>query len=570
MNQRELSERSGISLGMVNRALKALEETGFLNRDYTLTEQSLNLLKNYSPKRAVILAAGYGMRMVPINMETPKGMIQVEGEPLIERLIRQLHTVGIRDILVIVGFMKEQFEYLIDDFGVQLRVNAEYASSNNLHSLTLAKDWLQNSYILPCDIYCRENPFHKEELYSWYMVADQPGKSRVRVNRKLELVETEKEEPGNPMIGISYITGEIGKILQERLLELSENPAHRQAFWEEALFPGESSRMYVSARCVSSGQYIEINTYEQLRELDSKSDQLRNQAVTIAAQALHAKASEIRDILVMKKGMTNRSFLFTCKNQKYIMRIPDEGSDRLMDRRGEARVYKAIHGEHVGDDVLYFNPDNGYKIARYIENARPCDPSSEEDLKLCISFLREFHQKKLKTGRNFNILEKAKFYESLWKSQQSAYRDYEKTREQVFSLKNYIEKYKREKYLTHLDAVPDNFLIFTNADGIRQVRLIDWEYASMQDPYVDIAMFVISAMFDKKKVDHIIDLYFDGKCRSVDRTMIYCYISACGFMWSNWCEYQRNLGTEFGEYSLRQYRYAKEYYRYAAADMKRE
>ena len=110
--------------------------------------------------------------------------------------------------------------------------------------------------------------------------------------------------------------------------------------------------------------------------------------------------------------------------------------------------------------------------------------------------------------------------------------------------------------MTHIDAVPDNFL-FTD-DGL---RLIDWEYAGMQDTDVDIAMFCIYALYDRKKVDHLIDIYFDGQCPKERRLKIYCYIAACGLLWSNWCEYKRNLGVEFGEYSLKQYRYAKDFYR---------
>ena len=55
----------------------------------------------------------------------------------------------------------------------------------------------------------------------------------------------------------------------------------------------------------------------------------------------------------------------------------------------------------------------------------------------------------------------------------------------------------------------------------------------------------------------------EGGCDAATRAKIYCYVAMCGLLWSNWCEYKRNLGVEFGEYSLAQYRYAKEFYRYA-------
>ena len=90
----------------------------------------------------------------------------------------------------------------------------------------------------------------------------------------------------------------------------------------------------------------------------------------------------------------------------------------------------------------------------------------------------------------------------------------------------------------------------------------------MQDPHVDIAMFCIYALYDRAQADHLIDLYFENACSRENRIKIYCYIACCGLLWSNWCEYKRQLGVEFGEYSLRQYRYAKDYYRIVQEERK--
>ena len=86
----------------------------------------------------------------------------------------------------------------------------------------------------------------------------------------------------------------------------------------------------------------------------------------------------------------------------------------------------------------------------------------------------------------------------------------------------------------------------------------------MQDPHVDLAMFSLYSMYSKDEIDKLNNIYFDGACNDENRAKIYAYISICGLLWSNWCEYKRQLGVEFGEYSLRQYRYAKEYYKYAS------
>ena len=184
-NQRILAEETGLSLGSVNKSLKILESSGLINEDITLTKLAKSLIRNNSPKRAIILAAGFGMRMVPINTTTPKALLEVNGEVLIERQIRQLHEAGIKDITVVIGFMMESFEYLVDKLGVDLVVNSSYAAKNNIYSVGIVSDRLSNSYIVPCDMWCDINPFNRDELYSWYMVSSAVSEgSTVRVNRK--------------------------------------------------------------------------------------------------------------------------------------------------------------------------------------------------------------------------------------------------------------------------------------------------------------------------------------------------------------------------------------------------
>ena len=558
--QRELSNACGYSLGVVNKSLQKLMAGNYLSSDNKLTEKAREEIHRKSPRRAILLAAGFGMRMVPINMETPKALVTVNGEPLIERLIKQLHEVGVTEIYVVVGFMKERFEYLIDEYGVELIINPDYSAKNNLHSLKLAAPKIQNAYIVPCDLWCAVNPFRSSELYSWYMVSEHLDQdSAVRVNRKMELVAVPELSNGNTMIGISYLVGAKAEEVQKKIAKLCENPNYDGAFWESSLY--ETDRMIIPARVVSSADVTEINTYEQLRELDSQSNHLKSEAISIIAQALGVEVDEIVGITVLKKGMTNRSFLFSCRNKKYIMRIPGEGTDRLINRREEASVYHAIDGRHLCDEIIYINPVNGYKITEFLENARNCDAENANDLAACMKKLRDFHQLGLQVDHEFEIFKQIEFYEGLWGDQPSVFRDYQKTKACVFQLQEYIERHAETKVLTHIDAVPDNFLFIKNENGDEEIRIIDWEYAGMQDPHVDIAMFCIYSLYDRQQVDHLIDTYFTEGCPHETRMKIYCYIASCGLLWSNWCEYKRHLGVEFGEYSIRQYRYAKEYYR---------
>lgn len=559
-NQRILSENTGHSLGVINRSIKNLTNGGYLDNQVKLTKKAKAEIEANSPKNAIILAAGFGMRMVPINLSTPKGLLEVNGERLIERLIRQLHDAGIKDITVVVGFLKESFEYLIDDYGVELVVNEEYAAKNNLHSLSLVADRIHNTYIVPCDIWFRTNPFNKVELYSWYMVSNElVEESSVRINRKTELVKVAENEEGNTMIGISYLAEPVSSEVGSRLKELDDDK-HSDSFWEDSLF--KKDRMIISAKEIDSSEVVEINTYEQLREVDSDSNHLKSDAMGTIASALNCNENDIVDINVLKKGMTNRSFIFSVKGAKYIMRIPGEGTDKLINRENEAAVFATISGLGLCDDPVYINPKNGYKITKYLEGIRSCDPENVDDLEKCMTKLRKFHEMKLKVPHTFDIFGQIDFYEDLWEGAPSVFRDYKETKAKVLSLKDYIDGLKKDCCLTHIDAVPDNFLFYQTANG-EELQLTDWEYSGLQDPHVDIAMFCIYSLYDKSECDRLIDIYFENKCDEKTRAKIYCYISMCGFLWSNWCEYKRKLGVEFGEYSLRQYRFAKDFYKYA-------
>lgn len=282
------------------------------------------------------------------------------------------------------------------------------------------------------------------------------------------------------------------------------------------------------------------------------------QELSVVADALGAKLGDITDFSPMTKGMTNRSYLFSCKGKRYILRIPGEGTGNLINRRQEAYVYRAIAGTGLCDDVVYLNPSNGLKVTRFLDNVRTCDPYNREDLKKSVSLLRRFHDIHLQVEHEFDIFGNIDYYESLWDGAESEHENYAQIKANVKSLKEYVEAHRGEMCLTHIDAVPDNFL-FHIRDGKEQLQLTDWEYAGMQDPHVDIAMFCIYSLYDKEHIDSFIDMYFDGACDRATRIKIYCYIAACGLLWSNWSEYKRQLGVEFGDYALHQYNYAQEY-----------
>lgn len=108
------------------------------------------------------------------------------------------------------------------------------------------------------------------------------------------------------MIGISYLTDPVAQSMARRIETMVQDRRYDHVFWEDALFA--ENGMPVQAKIVPEGAVVEINTYEQLRELDENSDQLKSDAMAEIERVLSVSGEEITGIEVLKKGMTNRSF----------------------------------------------------------------------------------------------------------------------------------------------------------------------------------------------------------------------------------------------------------------------
>ena len=550
-NQRELSLKTDFSLGKVNKIINDLQKIKYIYSKNYISPDEIEYIKSHHPQRATILAAGYGLRMVPINTEEPKGLLVVKNEPLIERILKQLHEVGITDISIVVGFMKEHYEYLIDQYDVKLIVNTHYNTRNNIYSLYLAKDRIENSYIIPCDIWFKNNPFSTIEGPSWYLFSDKlTSKSNWIVSKSYKVKHT-KNQSGNRMIGIAYLNKVDANKLVQRMSSLIKAKKY-DLFWEDAL--AEKNNFLINGRIIPNSEHAEINSYEELLELDSNSSHLENEAIQIIESTFNIDKSDIHNIHTLKKGMTNRSFIFSVKDKRYIMRIPGAGTDKLINRQEEFNVYEQIRDEPYTERVLYLNPKNGYKLSEFLEGTRNSKANDWQDVTQCMDLLRKFHQQKHSVNHKFDIWKQIEFYDAL-RNAPSAYRDFLITKDNVLKLKPFIENNISNWTLCHIDANADNFLI--NKEG--KIFLIDWEYAGMQDPDLDIAMFAIYAGYSRDQFDKLIDIYYQDKCNETTRYKIYAYAAVGGLLWSNWCEYKQSLGLDFDEYSLSQYRYAKEY-----------
>lgn len=227
-------------------------------------------------KRAIIMAAGFGSRMQPVTLETPKPLVKVNGVRMIDTVIRALHKNGIREIYVVVGYLKEQFEDLKTDYpGLELIENPYYDTANNISSLYVAREHLEDAIILDGDqlifnesilapefnISGYNAVWTEEETEEWLMQVDDglvTECSRVGGNK------------GWQLYSISRWNNEDGKRLKKHLEIEFEKNENRNIYWDDVPMFNHFDDYRLGIRKMKKEDIIEIDSLSELADIDEK------------------------------------------------------------------------------------------------------------------------------------------------------------------------------------------------------------------------------------------------------------------------------------------------------------
>ena len=311
-------------------------------------------------------------------------------------------------------------------------------------------------------------------------------------------------------------------------------PGTEQMYWEHVLMNQiENLEIYINKQ--PEDQVYEFENLEELRKFDPKyQNQSNNRAMELVADVFQVQESEIQGIQCLKSGMTNKSFLFSAAGKRYICRIPGPGTELLISRSQEAAVYEAVKPLDVTEHVLYFNKENGYKIAEFYEGARNADPENRTDMARCMELLKQIHQSDLTVAHRFDIRERIGFYEDLCQSHGGIpFEDYPQIKRQMTELMDGLDHLDRPRALSHIDSVADNFLFLPDGN----IRLIDWEYAGMCDPFIDVAMCCIYSYYNEDQSDWLTEAYLGRTPDSQELAVVYSYMALGGFLWTLWAVY---------------------------------
>ena len=276
LSQREISKLSGLSLGTVNKIISSFLENEVITSDNLITEKGLELLEPYRVKRAIFLAAGFGSRMVPITLNTPKPLVRVHGKRIIETLIDAVVKAGIPEIIVVTGYLGEQFEVLLKKYPNIKFVNNElYNEANNISSAYLVRDLFENSYVLESDlILYNVNLIRKYEYQSNFLATYTDMTDDWCFETKNGVITKQKIGGYNcyQMLGISYYDLNDGKQLSLDIDKIYNSPGGKEKYWDQVPLDVCKNNYKIYIRECSRGDIIEIDTFNELKKIDKTYD----------------------------------------------------------------------------------------------------------------------------------------------------------------------------------------------------------------------------------------------------------------------------------------------------------
>lgn len=271
LSQRKLADAMCRSLGTVNKTVVSLTELGYVSKG-RITHAGIAALEPYRVKRAVFIAAGFGTRLVPVTLNTPKPLVRVNGRRIIDTLLDAVLAAGIKDIIIVRGYLAEQFDQLLYKYPmIRFIENPAYNETNNISSVMCVRYLLSNAYVLEADLLV-SNPaiiqkyqYRSNFLGIWMERTDDwcfDVQNGVIKRQQVGGLNCYQE------VGISYWSETDGAKLAEHIKQAYELPGGKERFWDQVpfvVFPGEYT---VEIRDCTTQDVAEIDTYSELKALD--------------------------------------------------------------------------------------------------------------------------------------------------------------------------------------------------------------------------------------------------------------------------------------------------------------
>ncbi len=275
LTQRDIEKMTGHSLGAINRCVRELNELGFVQNG-AITENGLIALEPYRVKRAIFLAAGFGSRLVPITLNTPKPLVRIRGVRIIDRLIDACLAAGINEIYIIRGYLAEQFDQLLYKYPmIRFLENPVYNEANNISSALVARYLLSGAYVFEADLLLSNPCIIKKYHYSSNFLAIHKERTDDWCFEVKNGVIVEEKVGGEncwQMVGISYWNEADGHKLSQDIEDIYHSPGGKERYWEQVPLVYRRDRYNVEIRECFDADIVEIDTFRELKAVDNTYD----------------------------------------------------------------------------------------------------------------------------------------------------------------------------------------------------------------------------------------------------------------------------------------------------------
>ena len=276
LSQRDIAKETKLSLGTINKVISELLENKLIDKENAITQNGLKVLEPYRVKRAIFLAAGFGSRLVPITLNTPKPMVLVNGKRIIETLLDAVVKAEIEEIYIVTGYLSEQFEILKKKYPqIKFIENNMYNEANNISSAYLVRNLIKNAYVLESDLYLYNTKLiRKYEYHSNFLgyYVDRSDDWCIEVKNGI----ITKEKIGGikcyQMVGISYYDENDGQNIEKDMEEVFNSPGGKEKYWEQVILDICKKNYNIYLRECQKEDIIEIDTFNELKAIDKSYD----------------------------------------------------------------------------------------------------------------------------------------------------------------------------------------------------------------------------------------------------------------------------------------------------------
>ena len=275
-----------------------------------------------SRRNAIIMAAGTSSRFVPLSLEKPKGLLEVKGEVLIERQIRQLREAGINDITIVVGYKAELFKYLKEKYDVSIVFNKDYEHYNNTSSVIRVLDRLGNTFLCSSDNYFPENVFLKEETESFYSALFAKGDtSEYCLTTNSDDYITDVKVGGCDswyMVGHVYFNKDFSSRFSRLLEQEYASLNTRLGYWED-VYIRHIQELPMKIHKYQEGEIFEFDSLDELRHFDKSYITDTRSAILKEICRMHGwQEKELSSFQKMQQTDTSLLFSFQVNGIQYL------------------------------------------------------------------------------------------------------------------------------------------------------------------------------------------------------------------------------------------------------------